>query len=366
MNMNRQIPTEFWDKLIGWEDFEYFVQKLYEDDPNLTTQHNVTLTGKSGANRQIDVLVTQKTKMMTMVTIVECKRWKQKVNRAIIDIVSAAIDDLNANKGVVFTTSGYEEGAIEYAKFKKIDIFLVRDLYEDEWGKPGRHIQFWMQFIGSRIEMLQMPHVSFFPFYPGALPDLQLNLCANKEDSRYFLYDTNGKRGSYLGTVLMSIQEKIHSAIGDGVALLSEEEAKKSVLYKSSVTVDLSDYEYNILHFPNGIAKIRDMKFELITHISQSDFKFDRGENLDFAFMVENYIVNQKHRVIKHKDEDMMYVSDNLEEMREEKVNEKDVLQNGSIMKIYFKADVTFNITGDEIIKETKEIKVRLEDKRKK
>ena len=217
--MNGQIPNEFWDRLIGWEEFEHFVQKLYEDDPNLTTKHNVTLIGKSGAKRQIDVLVTQKTKMTTMTTIVECKRWKQKVNRGIIDIVSSAIEDLNANKGVVFTTSGYEEGAIEYAKYKNIDIFLVRDLYEEEWGRPGRYIQFWMQFIGSKIESLQMPGALFFPFHPGLLPNLQLELCVNKEDERYCLYDSTGKKGLYLGTILMDIQERTHSAIGDGVAL---------------------------------------------------------------------------------------------------------------------------------------------------
>ena len=361
--MNGQIPNEFWDKLINWEEFEHFVQKLYEDDPNLTTQHNVTLTGKSGAKRQIDVLVTQKTKMTTMTTIVECKRWKQKVNRAIIDIVSAAIDDLNANKGVVFTTSGYEEGAIEYAKYKNIDIFLVRDLYEEEWGRPGRYIQFWMQFIGSKIDKLHMPNAQFFPSYPGALPNIQLELCANKEDERYFLYDSYGNKGLYLGAVLMNIQEKIHNTIGGGVTLLSEEEAEKSVVYKSSVTVDMSDYQYNILHFPNGIVRIRIVQFELLTHISQSDFHFDRGENLDFAFMVENYIVSQKHSVIKHKDEDMLYVSDNLEEVREEKTDEKDVLQNGSVIKAYLGADVIFNVTGNEVIKETKDIKVQLKDR---
>ena len=47
--MNSQMPSEFWDKLIDWDDFERFVQKMYEEDPNLIVQHNVTLVGKSGA-----------------------------------------------------------------------------------------------------------------------------------------------------------------------------------------------------------------------------------------------------------------------------------------------------------------------------
>lgn len=360
--MRKQLKSEFMNKLIDWNDFECFIQKMYEEDPNLTVQHNVTLVGKSGAKRQIDVLVKQKTKMTTMITIVECKRWKQRVNRGIIDIVSAAIDDLNANKGVVFTTSGYEEGAIEYAKYKNIDIFLVRDLLDEEWGRPGRHVQFWLQFIGSKIENLVLPNVAFIPFYVGAQPNLNLEICANKEDSRYFLYDKNGQKGLYLGTLLMKIQEKIHCTIGDKVALLTGEEAKNNVLYKSDVIVNMSDYAHNILHFSNGLAIIKQMKFSLLTSITQSNFQLDRGKNLDFALMVENYIVNQKHTVIKHKDEELIHVSDNLVEIKSEDIKEEEVLHNGSIFKIYLQADVVLDITGNELVKETKEITVNISD----
>lgn len=357
----KTMSSDFWDKLVDWNEFECFVQKMYEEDPNLVVQHNVTLVGKSGAKRQIDVLVTQKTKLMTLTTIVECKRWKEKVNRAIIDIVSAALDDLNANKGVVFTTSGYEEGAIEYAKYKNIDIFLVRDLLDEEWGKPGRHIQFWIQLIGSKVETLRMPNASFYPAYPGAIPEISLEICANKEDESFFLYNRHGTKGGYLGKIIMRIQEKIHGIIGEKVPLLSEEDAKKEILYKSNVSVDFGNYEYNLMHLSNGIIKINQIVFELITHISQTEFNIDRGENLDFAFVVENYIVNQKHRVLKRKNEDNIWVSDNLEEIKCENVNDEDILKNGSLMKVYLGAEVIFNITGDEIVRQTSEIKVKME-----
>lgn len=160
----------------------------------------------------------------------------------------------------------------------------------------------------------------------------------------------------------MKIQEKIHCTIGDKVALLTGEEAKNNVLYKSDVIVNMSDYAHNILHFSNGFAIIKQMKFSLLTSITQSNFQLDRGKNLDFALMVENYIVNQKHTVIKHKDEELIHVSDNLVEIKSEDIKEEEVLHNGSILKIYLQADVVLDITGNELVKETKEITVNISD----
>lgn len=41
-------------------------------------------------------------------------------------------EDLNASKGVIFITVGYEAGAEKYAKSKNIDIFVIKDLTQEE------------------------------------------------------------------------------------------------------------------------------------------------------------------------------------------------------------------------------------------
>jgi hypothetical protein len=56
----------FLTQLIDWKDFELFVAEFYKDDGDLIIQHDVTEIGKSQAKRQIDVLVTQKTKLHTI------------------------------------------------------------------------------------------------------------------------------------------------------------------------------------------------------------------------------------------------------------------------------------------------------------
>jgi restriction endonuclease Mrr len=131
---------QFLAKLIDWRDFEKFVADLYRDSDELRVEHDVTLVGKSGARRQVDVLVHRRSKLHEDKFIVECKRWKDPVQRSRIDILAASVRDLNANRGAIFTTKGYEEGAVGYAKDQGIDIFVVRDLREDEWGEPGRHV----------------------------------------------------------------------------------------------------------------------------------------------------------------------------------------------------------------------------------
>src|SRR5688572_12767487 len=113
--------SAFINSLIDWKNFELFVAELYRDSEHVTVEHNVTEVGKSGAKRQIDVRVFQRTKLHTLKIIIECKRWKDKVDRPVLDVLAAGIEDLGASKGVIFNTRGYEEGAIQYAKSKNID-----------------------------------------------------------------------------------------------------------------------------------------------------------------------------------------------------------------------------------------------------
>lgn len=55
------MTTSFLEKLIDWKEFELFVADLYKTSDDLTVSHDVTEIGKSGAKRQVDVLVIQKT-----------------------------------------------------------------------------------------------------------------------------------------------------------------------------------------------------------------------------------------------------------------------------------------------------------------
>ncbi len=97
------VAENYLDEIYDWGKFELFVRELYKSDGDLVVEHNITEIGKSGRKHQIDVKVTGKTKLHTYVTLVECKRWKKKIDGDIIDILAAKIEDLNASKGVIIT-----------------------------------------------------------------------------------------------------------------------------------------------------------------------------------------------------------------------------------------------------------------------
>ena len=190
------MSDSFMDLLINWKEFELFIKRLYEQDEELDVEHDVTLTGKSNAKRQIDVLIKHKTLFHEYITIVECKRWKHRVDRSRVDILYAAMDDLNASKGVIFTTVGYEKGALEYAKSKNIDLFLVRDLKSEEWGLPGRNINFFIQTYCGKLDVLNISDTKLHLMSETYPKDLSIDIVLSENgelDERYYLYSKYNK-----------------------------------------------------------------------------------------------------------------------------------------------------------------------------
>jgi hypothetical protein len=76
------------DQLVDWREFERFVRDLYARYPDLRVEHNVSERGRSGALRQTDVKFTHEAGGLNYVTLVECKRWKEKVTRDRIDVLA--------------------------------------------------------------------------------------------------------------------------------------------------------------------------------------------------------------------------------------------------------------------------------------
>lgn len=163
---SNQMSNQFIDRLIDWKDFERFVHDLYVEDDQLHVEHDVTVIGKSGAKRQIDVRFIHHVKDHTYTTVIECKRWKEPVTRERIDVLAATSEDTGAAKGVMFTTTGYEAGAQQYAAAKNIDLFLVRDLTDREWGLPGRVIWIYLQIYAAEIHDLAVPEAQVLATVP--------------------------------------------------------------------------------------------------------------------------------------------------------------------------------------------------------
>ena len=354
--------TGFLDKLIDWKEFELFVRDLYSSSDEVLVEHNVTKMGKSNATRQIDVHVTHKSKLHSYTTLIECKSWKHRVDRARIDVMAASMDDLNASKGVIFTTKGYQEGAVEYARFKNIDIFIVRDLTDEEWGKPGKKIEFFMHFINSSIQDIRVQNASLLPTTDEFPENLKVNIVIKKDfvDESLFLHSKkNGSKSRNITDMLLDIKNDIASSIGKQVGLLrpSENGEKPQLCFKTDVLLDFENSEFKQLRYPFGVVNLGIIQFSVLTSIDEDKFEFDRTADLDFALIVENYITKQKNFVSKRKNFTTLNVSEQVKEKTEQ---DGETLENGSILKVYFDPYVPFELKPETAVSKTNDLILRI------
>ena len=118
------MSTEFQNVDISPEQFELQVRDWLENtDDNLTgfsVTHLERLKGDSG-EYEIDVVAEFTVFEHAIIKVlIECKKYKSPVKRDVIMILESKIRDSNAHKGMVFSTSGFQSGAIEYASKRGI------------------------------------------------------------------------------------------------------------------------------------------------------------------------------------------------------------------------------------------------------
>lgn len=99
-------------KMKGWLDFKI--------------THNVKLKAHDGTY-QIDVYATFRFMELDFKVLCECKQFKSPVKRDVVALLDGKIRSLGAQKGIICSTSGFQKGAIKYAKEHGIALFQVYD-----------------------------------------------------------------------------------------------------------------------------------------------------------------------------------------------------------------------------------------------
>lgn len=361
--MNQEFS--FLEKLIDWKGFEQFIAKMYQESENIIVEHDVTLIGKSNAKRQIDVLVTQTTTLHTYKTVIECKRWKKPVTRQVIDVLYATVEDLNASKGVIFTTKGYEEGAIEYAKNKNIDIFLIRDIREEEFGSPGKRFSLYLQQFNGKLSNFGTQNTKFYSLdglpLVGPPPVFDFHFSQNQVlPKEYQLVSINDVYGKNLIEVLIGVRERLLKNTCDLFnSIMLPEDQEVELADRVRVTIDFREYDCRFLRYMNGMIELGEMSFDLIRHIKQNKMSFDRTASMDMALVVENYITNQKNVVSRKKNENQVQLSIPLVEQDQD---ESRTVKDKSVIKVTLAHFMELDLKSDTIIKNSNEITVKMQN----
>jgi hypothetical protein len=331
------MVDSFIDKLVDWRDFERFVRDMYAEDPGLVVEHNVTEKGKSGARRQTDVRFTHKVQGHTFVTLVECKRWKSKVGRDRIDVLAASIEDLNASKGVIFTTRGFEEGAETYAKSKGIDLFLVRDLTDEEWGLPGRVVWLYFHIYAAEARNIEpaIQLVATVPDPPTSVSlDMRFRPDGSLDESLILRSVEDASAGPNLLSVIAEARDRALQALAPSVGLFSDGEDGASKAFLIPVAIDLANAPHRQLNLPYGLLLIERLTLELVVTISQTRFEADRGNGLDIALAIENYVTRERSVVYRRSDGPEMARSELVSHAPSEG-DRGEVIENGELMQIF-------------------------------
>lgn len=315
------------DLVKDWGGFEELVKDLHNTG-NVTVERDVVLKGKSGQERQIDVLIKHQEGLYTHKIIVECKHWNSKVKRSQVDALSAAIQDLNASKGVIFTSKGFQSGAIGYAQHNGIDLFIVRDLTDEEWGQPGRKIDFYIQFIFRSIRninaQIRLPETIKNP------PKLDLYIEEEGNRSKTELYLDDGSADKDLEECLITTSlEAMQKVMKESFLINSGEECTRYM--QVNVPVHFANPRY--IRIDNQFIKIDDIQYDLLIKIRQTRFCFDRAKPFSYALMVEDCVTGSK-TIASHRKNDK-HTNLTVTKSKIKRGNEADILENGSILQLF-------------------------------
>ena len=325
----------FMSKYYDWAAFESFVRDLHIGDGDVTVERDVTDQDRYGAKRQTDVKITRRTRFQVTTTLVECKRWKEPVSRDRIDVLASSIEALGANDGAIFTTSGYEAGAIAYARGKGIELFVVRDLTPEEWGLPGRHISLHLQVNSGAFRNVSFNARALMltdgPEEAGMLLEFEIDAKKALNPDFDLFSVKSGERGPNLVSIFADAHQIILAAICNSIGVL--EDGKPLTLEISALCeLDLTRTEYHQLRLPRMAARIECIGFDFKVHVNQSQIKIDRAQDLDFAVMVESYVSDQ--RLIAHKrlnETDIVFTNPKLSDNADS--NTMQPLENGSLVR---------------------------------
>jgi len=318
-----------------WGGFEKLVAKLHETG-TASVEHDVTLTGQSGAPRQIDVLVRHREGMYEHAILVECKYWQVRVTRLHVDALVTAVRDIRASKGVIFSVEGFESGAVTQAEHAGIELYKVRMLTDAEWGLPGRHIDFYLQYFQRSLGNFAFPEVRSTSPLDGPMR-LSLHLSDGPEATSNPTVNQDGSPGPALEEIIARASSRaLDRFVAENEFILCSgadctRYMQQTVNFEPPTPI-LVPWQGSIVIFPRIV-------FDLGFKIAQTRFQHDRAQNLIFALAIEDCIKNAVHTASRRRDEEHTKIVSTTEPANR---SSGAALQNGSVLRVIMRGFFPF------------------------
>jgi hypothetical protein len=280
--MTRQLS----DLVTDWGGFEKLVAQLHETG-DVVVEHDVTLTGRSGAPRQIDVLVRHRHGLYEHLIVVECKYRNKSVERLHVDALATTVQEVGAARGVIFTTKGFQEGAIKQAVHSNISVFKLREPTEDEWGLPGRHLDLWLHVLAIGIGNPQFPGAFSYEARPDRRVVMELEFGFPVHGTHTPLTLGTGQVATLEWLVERVARQSARELYRPRLIEFVEGETGEvrtisAVIFRPEKPLAIKAGEIELL--------LPEVQFDLGLCVYQSRVQIDRGERYAFVLAIEDCI----------------------------------------------------------------------------
>lgn len=134
---------------MDWKEYEEVIYEYFETTyPDASIKYNQNVLGRfSKVNRQIDILVEDYVAGTRIKIIVDAKYYSKKIDVKDVESFISMVEDVEASQGILITSIGYSEAAINRAYYGptkvELDILNFEDLKKNQGmlGIPysGKH-----------------------------------------------------------------------------------------------------------------------------------------------------------------------------------------------------------------------------------
>ena len=100
-------------------EYEFHIHDYLKDlEPFLAdfrVERQEVLSGTDGSY-EIDVVARFEALGVDFLVLSECKHHKRRIERDAVQVLQARVQSMGAHKGILFSVSGFQSGAIKYAR----------------------------------------------------------------------------------------------------------------------------------------------------------------------------------------------------------------------------------------------------------
>ena len=160
---------------------------------DFTIIHDTKLKAHDGTY-QIDICASFTAMNVEFKVICECKQYKSHVNREKVVVLADKVKSLGAHKGILLSTSGFQSGAIQYAKEHGIALIQVFDKSLSHYSHASGDNR-----MGARDPFVYGYH---------ALPPYGATNCTAETDESKVVYPTKSMIKSIYSVMFRLTREK--------------------------------------------------------------------------------------------------------------------------------------------------------------